>query len=129
MYQPSESARPWATGFAAHWNGGPPPPSTDVDAWLIESVLQGRTDAFGELVIILGSSADKPASKPGSAKLLRTRSTMFAAGRRLLLLRRFIRPASINSLIPIRCPTCSFRSGKRLHASTALWRGFQKSID
>jgi RNA polymerase sigma factor (sigma-70 family) len=50
MYQPSESARPWATGFVTHWNGGPPPPSSDVDAWLIESVLQGRTDAFGELV-------------------------------------------------------------------------------
>jgi RNA polymerase sigma-70 factor (ECF subfamily) len=50
MYQPGESARPWATGFAAHWNGGPPPLSRDVDAGLIESVLQGRTDAFGELV-------------------------------------------------------------------------------
>jgi len=50
MYQPSESAQPWASGFVAHWNGGPQPPSSDIDAWLIESVLQGRTDAFGELV-------------------------------------------------------------------------------
>ncbi len=50
MYQPSESAQPWATGFVAHWNDGPKPPSGEVDAWLIDSVLQGRTDAFGELV-------------------------------------------------------------------------------
>lgn len=50
MYQSSESAQPWATGFVAHWNGGTPPASSDVDGWLIESVLQGRTDAFGELV-------------------------------------------------------------------------------
>ena len=50
MYQPSESAQPWASGFVAHWNGGPQPPSGDLDAWLIDSVLEGRTDAFGELV-------------------------------------------------------------------------------
>jgi RNA polymerase sigma-70 factor (ECF subfamily) len=50
MYQPSESAQAWASGFVAPWNGCPQPPSSDVDAWLIESVLQGRTDAFGELV-------------------------------------------------------------------------------
>jgi RNA polymerase sigma-70 factor, ECF subfamily len=50
MYQPSVSAQPSANGFVGHWNGGPQPPSSDVDAWLIESVLQGRTDAFGELV-------------------------------------------------------------------------------
>jgi len=50
MYQSSESAQPWATGFVGHWNGGPQPPASDVDARLIESVLQGRTDAFGDLV-------------------------------------------------------------------------------
>ena len=50
MYQLSESAQPWAPGYVAPWNGGPRPPSSEVDAWLIESVLQGRTDAFGELV-------------------------------------------------------------------------------
>ena len=50
MYQPSESAQPWSIGFVSNWDGGPQPPSRDVDAWLIESVLQGRTDAFGELV-------------------------------------------------------------------------------
>ena len=50
MYQPSESAQPWATGYVAHGSACPEPPSSDVDAWLIESVLQGRTDAFGELV-------------------------------------------------------------------------------
>lgn len=50
MYQSSESARPWATGFVGHWNGGSHPPSSDVDARLIESALQGRTDAFGDLV-------------------------------------------------------------------------------
>jgi RNA polymerase sigma-70 factor (ECF subfamily) len=50
MYQPNESAQPWAAGFAPHWNGSAKAPSSDVDAWLIESVLQGRTDAFGELV-------------------------------------------------------------------------------
>jgi RNA polymerase sigma-70 factor (ECF subfamily) len=50
MYQPNGSGRPWAAAFVPQWNGGPHPPSSDVDAWLIESVLQGRTDAFGELV-------------------------------------------------------------------------------
>jgi RNA polymerase sigma-70 factor, ECF subfamily len=48
MYQPNESAQPWAAGFIPHWNGGTETPSSD--AWLIESVLQGRTDAFGELI-------------------------------------------------------------------------------
>jgi RNA polymerase sigma-70 factor, ECF subfamily len=50
MYQPSESAQPWATGVVANWSGGLHPIPSDADGWLIESVLQGRTDAFGELV-------------------------------------------------------------------------------
>lgn len=50
MYQPSESAQPRAAGYVNHRSGCSEPPSSDVDAWLIESVLQGRTDAFGELV-------------------------------------------------------------------------------
>lgn len=50
MYQPSEPARPLATGIMATWSGGPHPPPTQADGWLIESVLSGRTDAFAELV-------------------------------------------------------------------------------
>ena len=50
MHQVNESAQPWAAGFVRHWSGGSKATSGDVDAWLIESVLQGRTDAFGELV-------------------------------------------------------------------------------
>jgi len=50
MYQSSESPQPWATGVVGHWSGGPAPSSSEVDACLIDSVLQGRTDAFGELV-------------------------------------------------------------------------------
>ena len=50
MYQPSESARPWTTGFVNPWSGGLRPSSRDADGWLIDSVLQGQTDAFGELV-------------------------------------------------------------------------------
>jgi RNA polymerase sigma-70 factor (ECF subfamily) len=50
MYQANESAQPWAAGFVPHWNGGTQPPPSDGDAWLIESVLKGKTDAFGELI-------------------------------------------------------------------------------
>jgi RNA polymerase sigma-70 factor (ECF subfamily) len=50
MYQPNESVQPWGAGFVAHWSGGAQPPCSDVDTGLIESVLQGRTDAFGDLV-------------------------------------------------------------------------------
>lgn len=52
MYQPSESAQPWATGILAHWSNDSDSqlPAKDIDTWLIESVLQGRTDAFGELI-------------------------------------------------------------------------------
>jgi RNA polymerase sigma-70 factor (ECF subfamily) len=50
MHQVNEVAQPWAAGFVPHWSGGAEGPSSDGDAWLIESVLQGRTDAFGELV-------------------------------------------------------------------------------
>jgi RNA polymerase sigma-70 factor (ECF subfamily) len=51
MYQPSGSAQPWATGIVASWSGSVPHPSSiESDGWLIDSVLQGRPDAFGELV-------------------------------------------------------------------------------
>lgn len=50
MYQSSESAQPWASPVVAHWNGGAQSPSADVDGCLIESVLQGKTDAFADLV-------------------------------------------------------------------------------
>ena len=50
MYQPSESAQSWATGVVTNWSGGIHPSSSDTDGWLIDSVLQGSTDAFGELV-------------------------------------------------------------------------------
>lgn len=50
MYHSSESAQPWASPLVAHWSGGPQPASSDVDGCLIDSVLQGQTDAFAELV-------------------------------------------------------------------------------
>jgi RNA polymerase sigma-70 factor (ECF subfamily) len=50
MYQSSESPQRWATSFVGQWNGSPQQPSADVDACLIESVLKGKTDAFGDLV-------------------------------------------------------------------------------
>jgi RNA polymerase sigma-70 factor, ECF subfamily len=50
MYQSSELALPWTTAVIAKWNSDAQPPSKDIDTCLIESVLQGRTDAFGELV-------------------------------------------------------------------------------
>src|SRR5436305_10517464 len=50
MYQSSESPQRWATSLVGQWNGSPQQPSADVDACLIESVLKGKTDAFGDLV-------------------------------------------------------------------------------
>lgn len=51
MYQPNEAGRQWSTGLVL--NSGTDsnqPPSQDIDGWLIDSVLNGRTDAFGDLV-------------------------------------------------------------------------------
>ena len=50
MYQPNESAQPWATGQVGPWLRGGEPSSTQLDGWLIDSTLEGRTDAFGHLV-------------------------------------------------------------------------------
>lgn len=50
MYQPSEAVQPRGTPCGAEWIGDKKTPSSGADQWLIESVLQGRTDAFGDLV-------------------------------------------------------------------------------
>jgi RNA polymerase sigma-70 factor (ECF subfamily) len=50
MYPSSESARPWPAGIGANWSGTLHPTSQEADGWLIASVLEGRTAAFGELV-------------------------------------------------------------------------------
>jgi|SRR5579872_5217485 len=56
MHQASESNQPVRQrcvsdpGYVAGWIGGRQPSSRDADEGLIDSVLQGRTDAFGALV-------------------------------------------------------------------------------
>ena len=56
MYQASETNQPVRRlcgpdpGYVAGWIGGSQPSSRDADEGLIDSVLQGRTDAFGALV-------------------------------------------------------------------------------
>jgi len=49
MYQSLEANPPYGAGVA-EWMGRGPVPAKDADEWLIDSVLQGRTDAFADLV-------------------------------------------------------------------------------
>ena len=49
MYQSSE-ANPAYGGSMSEWAGRGVAPAKDADEWLIESVLEGRTDAFVDLV-------------------------------------------------------------------------------
>jgi RNA polymerase sigma-70 factor (ECF subfamily) len=49
MYQSIE-ANPHYGGSMSEWAGHRPVPAQDADEWLIDSVLQGRTDAFADLV-------------------------------------------------------------------------------
>jgi RNA polymerase sigma-70 factor (ECF subfamily) len=50
MYQLREVSEPWINGCVANWTGDAAASSKESDDCLIESVLQGRSDAFGELV-------------------------------------------------------------------------------
>jgi RNA polymerase sigma-70 factor (ECF subfamily) len=50
MYSSSEVSQPWMNGFVANWTGDGPALTRQPDDCLIDSVLQGRSDAFGELV-------------------------------------------------------------------------------
>jgi RNA polymerase sigma-70 factor, ECF subfamily len=49
MYQSIEANPPYGGGASA-WMGRGAVPGRDADEWLVDSVLQGRTDAFAELV-------------------------------------------------------------------------------
>jgi RNA polymerase sigma-70 factor (ECF subfamily) len=49
MYQSSE-ANPAYGGSISEWAGRGQAPAKDADEWLIDSVLEGRTDAFVDLV-------------------------------------------------------------------------------
>ena len=63
MYQQHEANKPWTPpyapsegfgpepGFASNHSGSKPQSERDSDGRLIDSVLQGRTDAFGDLVV------------------------------------------------------------------------------
>lgn len=50
MYPSSEAGQPWVDGRVAQWVEDDRAPSRSLDDRLIDSVLQGRSDAFGELV-------------------------------------------------------------------------------
>ena len=50
MYQISESSQAWGTECVSEWIRENQPSSRAGDEWLIDSVLEGRTDAFGDLV-------------------------------------------------------------------------------
>jgi RNA polymerase sigma-70 factor, ECF subfamily len=55
MYQSSEATQPWCPGYPSghayspEWTNSHQPSRAN-DKWLIDSALQGRTDAFGQLV-------------------------------------------------------------------------------
>lgn len=49
MYQSIEANSAYS-GSTPEWAGRVPAPAKDADEWLIESVLEGRTDAFVDLV-------------------------------------------------------------------------------
>jgi RNA polymerase sigma-70 factor, ECF subfamily len=49
MY-PSIEANPLCGESLSEWSGRQPVPAKDADEWLIDSALQGRTDAFADLV-------------------------------------------------------------------------------